>query len=55
MANPTVIPMPAHGDHTVPIFDQSKPNELVWFFDKLEYLFDRAVITSDTEKKKQLL
>lgn len=54
-ANSPGIPMPARGERAAPTFDQSKPQELPRFFDELEYLFNRAGITADSEKKKQLL
>ena len=45
--------MPACGEHAAPTFDKTKPRELLRFFDDLEYLMERAVITSETDKKKQ--
>ena len=47
--------MPTRGDRTAPIFDQSKPQELLRFFDELEYLFDRTEMTIEADKKRQLL
>ena len=37
------------------MFDKAKTRELPRFFDELEYLLERAAITSETEKKRQLL
>ena len=47
--------MLAHGECTAPTFDKTKPRELLWFFDDLEYLIEWAAITSETEKKKQMV
>ena len=49
------VPMPARGEHTTPIFDKEKPQEIPRFFDDLEYLLEQAQIISETEKKKQVL
>ena len=46
-------PMPARGEHAAPTFDKTKPRELLQFFDDLEYLMERAAITSESDKKKQ--
>ena len=51
MAAPA-IGMPTRGERAAPTFDKSKPRELVRFFDDLELLFTRALIASETEKKK---
>lgn len=53
MASP--IPMPARGERAAPTFDKAKPREIGRFFDEIEYLFDRAKITAEDEKKRQLL
>ena len=45
--------MPARGERAAPTFDKTKPRELLRFFDDLEYLMERAAITSETDKKKQ--
>ena len=55
MVTHKIISMPACHDHAVLLFDQTNPRELTQFFDESEYLFDRAAITADAEKKKQLL
>ena len=47
--------MPIRGERAAPIFDKTKPRELTRFFDDLEYLFDRATITSAAEKKRLAL
>ena len=47
--------MPARGEETAPIFDKLKPHELPRFFDELEYLFVRAAITSEADKKRHTL
>jgi hypothetical protein len=49
------IHMPARGEDAAPTFDKTKPRELLRYFDDLEYLFDRAMITSEPDKKRQLL
>ncbi len=43
--------MPPRGDRTAPTFDPSKPRELKRFFSELQYNFDAANVTDDTEKK----
>ena len=45
--------MPPRGDRTAPTFDPTKPRELKRFFSELQYHFDAANVTDDTEKKKQ--
>ena len=47
--------MPAHGGHATPSFDQSKPRELARFFEELEYLFERADLNQEADKKKHVL
>jgi hypothetical protein len=47
--------MPARGERAAPSFDKTKPRELVRFFEELEYLFDRAALASEAEKKKHIL
>jgi len=47
--------MPARGERAAPSFDRTKPRELVRFFEELEYLFDRAALTKEEEKKKHVL
>jgi len=44
--------MPARGERAAPSFDTTKPRELVRFFEELEYLFARADLKDETEKKK---
>ncbi len=51
MAAPVVIPMPARGDRVSPKFDPKQPRELRRFFDDLEFLFNRAGVTDEAEKK----
>ena len=53
MAHP--IQMPARGERAAPTFDTTKPRELPRFFDDLEYLFDRAGMTENADRKKHLL
>ncbi|KAJ7499381.1 hypothetical protein FB451DRAFT_1428986 [Mycena latifolia] len=43
--------MPARGDRNAPTFDAAKPHELRRYFTDLEYLFTRAAITDNAEKK----
>ncbi|KAJ6524684.1 hypothetical protein DFH09DRAFT_1418312 [Mycena vulgaris] len=43
--------MPARGDRNAPTFDAAKPHELRRYFTDLEYLFTRAAVTDNTEKK----
>ena len=47
--------MPARGERAAPYFDKAKPRELVRFFEELEYLFTRADLKDETEKKKHVL
>ena len=44
--------MPARGELAAPIFDRSKPRELLRYFSDLEYLFDSIPITNEVQKKK---
>ena len=47
--------MPARGERAAPSFDNTKPRELIRFFEELEYLFTRADLKDETEKKKHVL
>ena len=47
--------MPARGERAAPSFDRNKPRELGRFFEELEYLFDRAALTKDSDMKKHVL
>ena len=47
--------MPTRGENSAPIFNKFKPRELPRFFDGLEYLFVRAAITSEADKKRHTL
>lgn len=47
--------MPARGERAAPSFDRTKPRELVRFFEELEYLFDRAALEDESDKKKHVL
>jgi hypothetical protein len=47
--------MPARGEHAAPTFDRTKPRELIRFFEELEYLFVRAQLASESDKKKHVL
>ena len=47
--------MPARGEDTAPIFNKFEPRELPRFFDELEYLFMRAAITTEADKKRHTL
>ena len=47
--------MPARGELSAPIFDRSKPRELLRYFSDLEYLFDSIPITNEAEKKKHTI
>jgi len=51
----TQFHMPACGERSVPSFDKAKLCELPRFFNELEYLFTRAALVDDTNKKKQAL
>ncbi len=43
--------MPPRGHRTAPTFNPSKPREIKRFFLELQYHFDTAEITDNTEKK----
>jgi hypothetical protein len=47
--------MPARGERASPSFDNTKPRELIRFFEELEYLFERASLQLESEKKKHVL
>ena len=47
--------MPTCSEHGAPTFDATKTHQLPRFLKELEYLFDCANMTTDDEKKKQLL
>ena len=47
--------MPMCNERAAPTFDGSNPRELPRFFEDLESLMERALITSETEMKKQVL
>ena len=47
--------MPARGERAAPSFDQNRPRELIRFFEDLEYLFVRATLEDEAEKKKHVL
>jgi hypothetical protein len=49
------VPIPAQGKHAAPAFDKAKPRELSCVFAELEYLFKRADLDSDSNKKKHIL
>ena len=51
----TAFFMPARGEDAAPIFNELRPRELSRFFDELEYLFKRAAITSEADKKNYTL
>ena len=51
----TPIPMPMRNERAAPTFDGSNPCELPKFFEDLESLMERVLITSKTEMKKQVL
>ena len=51
----TTFHMPARGERGAPSFDRTKPRELVRFFEELEYLFTRAALDKEPEKKKHVL
>lgn len=55
MANHNNFFMPARGERAAPTFDQNKPRELLRFFEDLEYLFARASLEDEAEKKKHAL
>ena len=47
--------MPARGERSAPSFDRDKPRELVRFFEELEYLFIRADLQNEADKKRHVL
>ena len=47
--------MPIHDEQAAPTFDRTKPHELLTFFAKYESLFNRTTITSEVQKKRDLL
>ena len=47
-----MIPMPIRGERAAPIFDKTRPRELIRYFNDLEFLFPRAYISSEAEKKE---
>ena len=49
---PVVVPMPARGDHSAPRFDPKQPHELCRYMANLQFVFDRAAITNEVEKKQ---
>jgi len=51
---PEAIALPARGERAAPTFDNTKPREIPRFFEDLEFLFKRAKVTDEAEKKKQL-
>jgi hypothetical protein len=44
--------MPGRGDRSAPKFDPKQPRELRHYFADLDFTFDRASITNETDKKK---
>jgi hypothetical protein len=52
---PAQFYMPFRGEWCAPSFNKAKPRELVRFFKELERLFVRAAVTSEEEKKEQVL
>jgi hypothetical protein len=52
---PAQFHMPFRGEWCAPSFNKAKPRELVRFFKELERLFVRASVTSEEEKKEQVL
>ena len=47
--------MPAPGEPRAPLFDTSWPKGITSFFKDLEFLFERAHITSNEDKERHLL
>ena len=47
-----LIPMPARGDRIAPKFDPTHLRELRRYFSDLDFVFGRAGIVNDTEKKQ---
>jgi hypothetical protein len=43
--------MPARGDRNAPQFDKTQPRELRCYFDDLKFLFGRAQVADNKEKK----
>ena len=50
-SRPSPTRMPPRGHRTAPTFDPGKPRELKRFFSELNFHFDAANVTDDTEKK----
>ncbi len=48
-------PMPVFGECATPVFNPSKPNEIVRYFNQLEDLFNRCVVATDAAKKKYVV
>jgi hypothetical protein len=46
------IPMPARGDRSAPRFDPKQPRELRRYFADLDFVFQRANVTTDQSKKQ---
>ena len=44
--------MPGRGDQSAPRFDPKQPRELRQYFADLDFVFNRAGINDDTEKKQ---
>ncbi len=44
-------PMPVFGKRATPVFNPSKPNKIVQYFNQLEDLFNRCVVATDAAKK----
>ena len=51
----TSYTMPMHNECAAPICDSSKPRELSRYFEDIEQLMRQATITSEEEKKQQVL
>ncbi len=51
LSTPLPIRMPPRGHRTAPTFDPGKPRELKRYFSELEFHFDAANVTDNTEKK----
>lgn len=52
VATSKAISMPVRGERAAPIFNKTRPKELIRYFTDLELLFPRAKVTADNEKKR---
>ncbi len=48
-------PMPVFGERAAPVFNSSKPREIVRYFNQLEDLFNQCAVATDAAKKKYVI